>query len=83
MIATGAAFGFMLLMRETYAPAILREKAKMRRKETNDERYWCRFDNKKTSIINLLKINLSRPFVMVITEPIWYVHHSIYNRYVC
>jgi hypothetical protein len=57
---------------ETYAPAILRARAAKKRKETGDSRWWSRYDDKK-SIFELLKINLSRPFVMAATEPIWYV----------
>jgi hypothetical protein len=57
---------------ETYAPAILRARAAKKRKETGDSRWWSRYDDKK-SIFELLKINLSRPFIMAATEPIWYV----------
>ncbi|KAA8566454.1 hypothetical protein EYC84_009017 [Monilinia fructicola] len=40
--------------------------------QTGDERYWCRYDQKK-SFYDILKINLSRPFVLCATEPIlWF-----------
>ena len=71
MIISGVAFGFMCILQETYAPALLRKKAKLRRKEQNDDRWWSRYDEKKISFFNSLKINLSRPFVMIVTEPIW------------
>ena len=74
MIISGVAFIFMCMLKETYAPALLRKKAKLRRKEQDDDRYWSRYDS-KISFWPLLKVNLSRPFVMVFTEPIWSAPH--------
>jgi hypothetical protein len=54
---------------ETYAPILLQRLAKKKRKETNDDRYWCRFDEKQ-EFLPTLKVNLSRPFVLTVTEPI-------------
>ena len=71
MMISGVALGFMCILPETYAPVLLRKKAKLRRKEQNDERWWSRYDEKKISFLNNIKINLSRPFVMIVTEPIW------------
>ena len=76
MMISGIAFGFMCILKETYAPALLKQKAKLRRKEQDDERYWCRYDDKKVSFLALLKVNLSRPFAMIATEPIWCVSSS-------
>jgi hypothetical protein len=60
------------LIKETYAPAILKRRAAERRKETGDERWWCRYDE-KISVTATLKVNLSRPFIMTATEPIlWF-----------
>lgn len=60
------------MIKETYAPAILKRKAAQRRKETGDDRWWCRYDQ-RISITQILKTNLSRPFVMTATEPIlWF-----------
>lgn len=70
MIISGFAFMLMCMLKETYAPAMLRKKAKIRRKEQNDDRYWSRYDN-KIKFRPLLKVNLSRPFVLMFTEPIW------------
>ena len=70
MIISGLALLFMVLLKETYAPALLRKKAKLRRKEQDDDRYWSRYDS-KIKFWPLLKVNLSRPFVMIFTEPIW------------
>ena len=72
MMIAGVAWIFVCILRETYAPTILNEKARKRRKETGDDRYWSRYDDRKISFLRLLKINLSRPFIMIITEPIWY-----------
>ena len=69
MIISGVAFIFMCTLKETYAPALLRKKAKLRRKKEDDNRYWSRYDN-KINFWPLLKVNLSRPFVMVFTEPV-------------
>ncbi|KAE9965792.1 hypothetical protein BLS_007383 [Venturia inaequalis] len=69
LISTGVSSIFLLLVKETYGPAILRAMAANRRKETDDERWWCRYDEKK-ALWPLLKLNLSRPFVMTVTEPI-------------
>ncbi|CAK7201893.1 hypothetical protein SEUCBS139899_004608 [Sporothrix eucalyptigena] len=72
LIISGAAILFMFSVKETYAPAILKAKAAKKRKEEDDERYWCRFDE-RISIFNLLKVNLSRPFILAATEPIlWF-----------
>ncbi|KAJ8608092.1 hypothetical protein MRB53_039841 [Persea americana] len=69
MIVTGVGLVFITLIGETYAPVILRRKAAKARKESGDDRYWSRYDE-KTSYVELLKINLSRPFVLMCTEPI-------------
>jgi MFS family permease len=68
-ILSGVGFCMILCIKETYAPAILRHKVKQRRKETGDERWWCRYDDKQ-EFWPLLRLNLSRPFVMAVKEPI-------------
>lgn len=70
MMISGVAFIFMCMLKETYAPALLRKKAKLRRKEQDDDRHWSRYDS-KIKFWPHLKDNLSRPFVMMFTEPIW------------
>lgn len=57
---------------ETYLPVWLRKKAAKMREETNEERWWSRYENKER-FWQLLRINLSRPFTMIFTEPIWFV----------
>lgn len=72
MIIAGASVILLITMKETYAPAILKRKAARIRKEMSDERWWCRYEQ-RISTIHLLKINLSRPFVLSFTEPIlWF-----------
>ncbi|KAL1961237.1 hypothetical protein VTO42DRAFT_3183 [Malbranchea cinnamomea] len=79
MILGGLSFAFACILKETYAPALLRKKAAQRRKETDDPRWWCRYDQKQ-SLFSLLKVNLSRPFVMAVVEPIcifWNIYISL------
>lgn len=70
LIAGAVGWITVSLIKETYAPTILRKRAKQMRKETGDERYFSRFDEKQ-GFWPLLRENLSRPFVMMVTEPIW------------
>ncbi|KAI4717454.1 MFS general substrate transporter [Aureobasidium sp. EXF-10727] len=79
MILAGVAFGFVAVVKETYGPSLLRKRAAKLRKETGDSRWWSRFDEKK-EFWPLLKVNLSRPFVLMVTEPIcifWDVYVAI------
>ncbi|PGH14033.1 hypothetical protein AJ79_03302 [Helicocarpus griseus UAMH5409] len=69
MILGGVALLCMCVMKETYTPVLLRRKAARLRKELDDPRWWSRYDQ-RTSVISILKINLSRPFVMAVVEPI-------------
>lgn len=57
-------------MSETYAPVILQKKAKQKREETGDDRWWCRYDQ-RIPFAEMMKVNLSRPFIMALFEPIW------------
>ena len=79
MILTGVALFLLFVTHETYAPAILIKKARARRAETNDSRWWCRYEQ-RSSLLSLLGVNLSRPFVMAFTEPIcmfWNLYVSL------
>ncbi|KAK3385056.1 major facilitator superfamily domain-containing protein [Podospora didyma] len=69
LILGGVAVVMVSSVKESYAPRILQERAAKKRKDEDDERWWCRYDD-KTSTVELLKINLSRPFVLAVTEPI-------------
>jgi len=72
----------MTFTAETYAPTLLQKKAARIRKEQDDERWWCRYDE-KIAPFELIKISLLRPFVLAFTEPIlwffniWYVIHFL------
>jgi len=70
LISSAVSFIMICLIKETYAPTILRKRAAQRRKETGDERWYSRYDE-KAKFWPLLRMNLSRPFVMTVTEPIW------------
>ena len=61
---------------ETYAPALLRAKSAKKRKETGEERWYSRYDDKK-KFWPMLKENLYRPLVMSVNEPIWSVSHLV------
>jgi hypothetical protein len=70
LIGAAVGLGMQIIVPETYAPVILRRLTEKKRRESNDDRYWCRFDDKQ-EFIPALKVNLSRPFVLTVTEPIW------------
>lgn len=72
VIVAAVAWLLVALVPETYAPQILRKKAKKLRKDTGDEKWWSRYDDTQ-AFLPLLKVNLSRPFVLTVTEPIWLV----------
>ena len=79
MMLAGVGWAMMLILRETYSPRLLTVRASARRAETNDSRYWSRYDS-KLPLAALLRTNLSRPFVMAITEPIcifWNIYIAI------
>ncbi|KAF2267771.1 MFS general substrate transporter [Lojkania enalia] len=79
MIGSGVSFFMVLIIKETYAPAILRAKAAKKRKETGDHRWYSRYDDKK-KFWPLLKENLVRPLSMSVKEPIcifWNVYIAL------
>lgn len=65
----GVACLMIVTIKETYSPVLLQRKAAKLREDNDDSRYWSRYDI-KVGFIELMKINLSRPFVMAVTEPI-------------
>ncbi|KAK8178108.1 major facilitator superfamily domain-containing protein [Phyllosticta citrichinensis] len=69
MCCGGVSFVLMCFVRETYAPAILRQRASARRRETGNPKWWSRYDD-RSPFWPMLKVNLSRPFIMAIFEPI-------------
>ncbi|KAL1962487.1 hypothetical protein VTN77DRAFT_9608 [Rasamsonia byssochlamydoides] len=69
LILSGVALVFSCIMKETYAPVLLRKKAARIRKETDDPRWWSRYDH-KVAFSKVVKTNLSRPFALMVLEPI-------------
>ncbi|CAK3743053.1 related to MFS multidrug transporter [Lecanosticta acicola] len=69
VIVSGVAWILVALVPETYAPSILRKRARKQRKETGDDKWHCRYDD-TMEFWQLLKVNLSRPFTLTIKEPI-------------
>lgn len=70
LIMGGAIFVLMCFIRETYAPVILRHRAEKLRKETGNPKWWTRYDDGEDPL-KRLRVGLSRPLVMLVTEPIW------------
>jgi hypothetical protein len=69
----------VMLIGETYAPSILRAKSAKKRKDTGDERWYSRYDDKKP-FWPMLKENLIRPLEMSVKEPIcifWNVYIAL------
>ncbi|KAJ5557255.1 hypothetical protein N7494_001170 [Penicillium frequentans] len=58
-----------VLVKETYAPALLRQRTRRIQKETDDERWWCRYDHEETGF-QIVKTNMIRPLRMAVLEPI-------------
>lgn len=72
LVLAGVGTLLMVTVKETYSPIVLQKKAARLRKETGNERWWSRYDMKK-STAELMKINLIRPFTLAFTEPIlWF-----------
>lgn len=70
LIMGSAIFVLMCLIKETYEPVILRHRAAKLRKETGNPKWWTRYDDGET-LKTRLRVGLSRPLVMLVTEPIW------------
>ncbi|KAF7183307.1 hypothetical protein CNMCM7691_003220 [Aspergillus felis] len=69
LIVGGAVLALLVFIKETYAPVILRKRADQRREETQDPKWWTRYDGGQ-DFKSMLKTSLRRPFVMIMTEPI-------------
>ncbi|KAF3391412.1 putative efflux pump kojT [Penicillium rolfsii] len=70
MIITGAVLAFVLLAQpETYSPLLLEWRAKHLRELTGDERYQAEHAS-ASSLGTRLLVNVSRPFMLIWTEPI-------------
>ncbi|KAG6872077.1 hypothetical protein C0995_013295 [Termitomyces sp. Mi166 len=69
-ILVGVVFLSTLIIPETYAPALLKKKAARLRKETGDDSYNTRAEMDRRSFSSTLKIAATRPWIMMVTEPI-------------
>ncbi|KAJ5553872.1 hypothetical protein N7513_003831 [Penicillium frequentans] len=66
-LATGLC---LLFMKETYAPAVLVEKAVTLRRQTHNWGIRARQEQVELNFDELIRVNFSRPFRMLFTEPI-------------
>lgn len=57
-------------MPEVYGPVLLKRKAQRLRIETGDDRYWHPHELQKVDVRSILTKHLSRPVLMLTTEPI-------------
>ncbi|THY08360.1 putative MFS multidrug transporter [Aureobasidium pullulans] len=69
MIMSFAAFIALIVAKETYGLRILRQRAAAKRKETGNDKWWSQHDD-SSSFAQVLKTNITRPIVMLVTEPI-------------
>lgn len=70
----------MLFLQETYAPALLHLKKKRLIKQTGNEKLYTEFDQPDRTLSQLLVVALTRPFRMLVTQPIVQVM-SVYMMY--
>ncbi|PBK65970.1 MFS polyamine transporter [Armillaria solidipes] len=61
---------FPLIMKETRSSILLTRLAKKIRKETGDNRYRARVEDERTSLGTLIFISITRPIVLMLTEPV-------------
>jgi hypothetical protein len=71
MFALVGAFTVILacVARETRESVLLSRKAKRLRQETGDQRFVAQADEERASIGTILKVSLTRPFRLFLTEP--------------
>ncbi|TFK55294.1 MFS general substrate transporter [Heliocybe sulcata] len=82
MIVSGISLIFgVLVTPETYAPVLLRRRARaLQKKAGGDVYYVSKYEvNHTASLLEKLQINLSRPFLFLLTEPIV----TLLSIYVC
>ena len=69
-ILIGVVFFLTILVPETFAPVILKRKAARLRKETGDDSYITKAETDRRPFSSTLKLAMTRPFIMMVTEPI-------------
>ncbi|GAA5894174.1 hypothetical protein JCM5296_004675 [Sporobolomyces johnsonii] len=70
MVAGALAVGIIFFTRETRGGVILSKRAKKLRKQTGDDRYQCRADAERASLVVLVKVSMTRPLYLLFTEAI-------------
>lgn len=71
MIFSGLVLALVLAFSpETYAPVLLKWKAKHLREITGDQRYRAEIEVKDTTFFQSMRTALYRPFLLTVTEPI-------------
>ena len=60
----------LFLLRENFPPLILANKTRKLRKDTGNEHWHTKWEIPNRRLINILKVALMRPFVMLVTQPI-------------
>lgn len=60
---------FLFIVPETYAPLLLKAKAKRLRKERNDDRYYAPIERSSKSIVQTIFLSCKRPMQMLVYEP--------------
>ncbi|KAI5297615.1 RING-box protein 1, partial [Ascosphaera pollenicola] len=73
--------GGLFLLRETYAPKILKWKAQRVRKETGDNDYYTEAEKLQQDIWTMLRTSIVRPFILIATQPIVQVL-ALYMAYI-
>ena len=81
-IATGVMqVAGVLFLRETYAPRILKQRAKRIRKSTGDSSYQTKEEKQNKSLVKALQTSFVRPFRLLLTQPIIQVL-ALYMAYI-
>ncbi|KAH8431505.1 MFS transporter [Aspergillus melleus] len=71
----------LFFLRETYAPKILRDRAKALRKDTNDPSFQTDAERQNKTLPQVLRTALVRPFILLSTQPIVQVL-ALYMAYI-
>ncbi|KAE8418386.1 major facilitator superfamily domain-containing protein [Aspergillus pseudocaelatus] len=81
LICGGASTACLCLVKETYAPVLLKRRRKAKQIQTGDTRWWTKYDSQaEESIWRRLQTSLSRPLIMAMFEPIclfWNVYVGV------
>ena len=81
-IIAGATWPLLIFFPETYAPIILKHRAQKLRKETGDMSIVAPIELEKMDFGHIVTVVLTRPFRMILTEPLVYCT-CLYLSYAC